>query len=213
LAAKFIDDDVHGAILRRGDPMNNVLSAYLNSLVAEWPALTLSHAPRVAQAAASLVAAAFGAQSAARRPVANDQRACIRRMIEDELGDPAFGADRIMERFAISRTPLYKMFEPLGGVRSYIQERRLHRVLRSLAAPEFAGRKIGDIAASCGFSSRSTFNRSFRDVFGMSPVRIRAAALEGDGCAFGASVEPGGAGVFTTPWAAQTGAPGSRAPA
>jgi AraC-like DNA-binding protein len=42
-----------------------------------------------------------------------------------------------------------------------------------LASPRFCGRKIADIAFSCGFGDISYFNRKFRQRFGASPREVR----------------------------------------
>jgi AraC-like DNA-binding protein len=53
----------------------------------------------------------------------------------------------------------------------FVCEARLQRARRMLASPRFCGRKIADIAFSCGFGDISYFNRKFRERYSASPRR------------------------------------------
>ena len=66
---------------------------------------------------------------------------------------------------------------------SICSERRLDRAAAMLRDPDCAHLKIGEIAAQAGFADISHFNRSFRRMFGDTPlgVRVRAAAPAGVG--------------------------------
>jgi AraC-like DNA-binding protein len=46
-------------------------------------------------------------------------------------------------------------------------------------APEHANVRLSGIARPRGFSDVSSFNRAFRQTFGLSPRQARAAALSG----------------------------------
>ena len=74
----------------------------------------------------------------------------------------------------MSRATLYRLFEPLGGVSSYIQERRLARAYAALIHPAHRHRPIYDIAFDCGFASEAHFSRAFRLFFGLPPSELRA---------------------------------------
>jgi AraC-like DNA-binding protein len=80
--------------------------------------------------------------------------------------------------FNISRSQLYRIFEPHGGVGRYIWERRMQRALRMLSQTQFTNLSIGSVAFSCGFTSEAHFSRSFKSRFGQSPSRIRAGCLD-----------------------------------
>lgn len=69
-----------------------------------------------------------------------------------------------MPAFRISRATLYRLFEPEGGLRSYVQEQQLNRAFAMLASPASAGTRIIDLALDFNFSGDSTFVRTFRRV-------------------------------------------------
>jgi AraC-like DNA-binding protein len=78
-----------------------------------------------------------------------------------------------MQRMGLSRATLFRHFKPLGGVRNYIQQRRLSRALQAVADGESADARIGAIARRHGFSGDAVFSRAFRNLFGMSPSDVR----------------------------------------
>jgi AraC-like DNA-binding protein len=73
-----------------------------------------------------------------------------------------------------SRSTLYRLFEHLGGVRAYIQERRLRLSAILLLSDLHRSIRICDIAYRCGFASESHFSRTFRQRYGLSPRDVRS---------------------------------------
>ncbi|MBF0334319.1 MAG: helix-turn-helix domain-containing protein, partial [Alphaproteobacteria bacterium] len=98
----------------------------------------------------------------------------IKRLIETRLGDPGFGSAEICATFRLSRSHLYAMFAPMGGVARHIMDRRLRRSAFELQTATGRRRKIAGIAFEHGFTSESHFCRCFRRAFGCSPSEARA---------------------------------------
>ncbi|WAP71367.1 AraC family transcriptional regulator [Jiella pelagia] len=80
----------------------------------------------------------------------------------------------------LSRSTLYRLFEPFGGVAAYILERRLEQAYRALGDSRDL-RLIGTIAHGLGFAGESQFSRSFRQRFGRTPSEVRRLARDGAG--------------------------------
>lgn len=96
-----------------------------------------------------------------------------RAYVEHNLLEPSLNPARISEALGVSRSTLYRLFEPLGGVTAYIWERRLHLARAALLDPK-RGRRISEIAFQCGFSSEAHFSRSFRKAFNIRPSDLRS---------------------------------------
>ncbi|OAS23657.1 hypothetical protein A5481_16330 [Methylobacterium platani] len=94
----------------------------------------------------------------------------IRQFIEENL--PRVDADIVMARFAISRTPLYKIFESDGGIYSYIRNRRLARAMQILAQPGDRKQQIAAVGYSLGFENDRVFSRAFRRKYGLNPSEV-----------------------------------------
>jgi AraC-like DNA-binding protein len=172
--------DLHGLILRANSGMGGLLGDYMKSLVARAAAITLGEAPLVAQATTDMIAACFKstAETAerARDAIEKTMRQRIQRHVAANLDSPALQAEALSAHFRISRSQLYRLFEPLGGVAHYIQEQRLARACAELGNPAHDHRRIYEIAYALGFSSEAHFSRVFRSTFGLSPSDVRARA-------------------------------------
>jgi AraC-like DNA-binding protein len=79
---------------------------------------------------------------------------------------------------AVSRSKLYRLFEPVGGVTHYIQRQRLLQSHAFLSNPSNS-LTINMVGDRFGFVDPSGFSRAFRKEFGYSPSEARAAALSG----------------------------------
>lgn len=101
--------------------------------------------------------------------------------IERNLPTENLTPEQLCRRFACSRARLYRLFRPLGGVATYVRERRLKRCLRALCKQRTSRHTIHEIAAHWGFQSPSHFCRSFRRQFGMTPSEaLERARTQGD---------------------------------
>jgi AraC-like DNA-binding protein len=95
-----------------------------------------------------------------------------RRIVEDQLPRRDFDPDFLASRVGMSRSRLYELFKPLGGVARYIQSRRTHRFRALLSQPRDL-RSMAELAYACGFASESHASRSFREIFSVPPGQFR----------------------------------------
>lgn len=93
----------------------------------------------------------------------------IRNHIEDNLSDLNLLPAQICNTFNLSRATLYRMFEADGGVRRYIQDRRLYAAIWDLAEGGIHRGRLTAVAEKWGFSSNANFNRAVKAAFGMPP--------------------------------------------
>ena len=167
--------DLHGMVLPGDRGAGGLLADYMRSLFARMESVDAVEAPFIAHATVNMMAACFqpsvyanARASANRRDYCRSAEALYRR----ESCRADLSADALCGRFRISRTQLYRMFEPLGGVASYIQARRLDRAFaqlrdprtsiggfsRSPSTPDFpASRILAGSFESSSDSARATF--------------------------------------------------------
>jgi AraC-like DNA-binding protein len=166
----------HNRHLALDHPLGRVLAAYLVSLADELPYMTEDDLPHALQATQAIVA-----NCATSAPgVLDSEDTCfdlprmrhIRDIIDKNLGSWNLHTGRICKLAGVSRSSLYRMFEPYGGVVRYVQRQRLRRAHDLLADPTCI-RKISLIANDYCFSDSSTFSRAFRQEFGYSPRDLK----------------------------------------
>lgn len=97
------------------------------------------------------------------------RRNLIRKYIDTHLEDPNLSPVQICELFNMSRATLYRMFEPDGGVRRRIQDRRLHSAMWDLATSGIKRGRLSQVAERWGFSSDANFNRAVKLAYGLPP--------------------------------------------
>jgi AraC-like DNA-binding protein len=173
-------NDLHALVLRGDSAPGGLLSDYMTSLLARADGIALADANRIAQATTGMIAACFHSttetRARARSVIETTILDRICRYIAANLASPVLTVQSLCALFRISRTQLYRMFEPLGGVANYIQERRLRRAHAELCNPAHDHRRIYDIAFNLGFTSEAHFSRLFRATYGLSPSDVRASA-------------------------------------
>ena len=171
------------------DVMNNtilsgnaatLLIAYLNGVEARLSCLTEQDLPRIVNATRDMILACL--DPATEGELSSDGTANLalieraRRHVQRNLGAENLSPSAMARALGVSRTRLYQLFEPSGGVLHYIQKRRLQTAHVALGDPHDT-RKIIEIAEAVGFTSAANFSRSFSKEFGYSPREARNAVL------------------------------------
>jgi hypothetical protein len=114
----------------RLDPaMAALLGDYLASLKRVLPTLPQSRAAGLGEVTRALLAACMrpdpGQIAAADRPMALLLAERARRVVRAEMANPRFGPNALGRALAVSRSKLYRLLEPHGGVARFIQRERL----------------------------------------------------------------------------------------
>ncbi|WP_294539536.1 helix-turn-helix domain-containing protein [uncultured Rhodoblastus sp.] len=183
-----LDDESlwHGFTLAGGAPAAAVIGGNLKLFAQQAERLTARELDGFLQGFVAMIGkAASPLFDRARKPLASF--VSIRRHIDQNLRSPALDAEALARTFGLSRASLYRLFEPVGGVASYIRGARLNRAYQDIVATELSNRRIAPVAYRLGFKNLSAFNRLFKQTYGVSPGEARHRALHGL-----ADIRPGG---------------------
>lgn len=154
-----------------------MLADYLISLGGRLSQCTAEDLPVLTDTTRAMILSCLGAETgrrlAAPADVAVMQRLRIERLIRRNIASARLDAGRICTLAGISRSALYRLFEPDGGVAAYVQRLRLDLVSNDLADPSLAAEPISRLAERRGFHCIPSFNRIFRRVYGCTPGEAR----------------------------------------
>lgn len=134
---------------------------------------TLGH---TATLMAQAITGALGHGTSHADPARSFRKACL--YIEASLADPNLSATDVARSIGASRSRLFAMFQPVGGVESYIRSARLAQVKAALSAPA-QPHPIARLAEEAGFRSAAQMSRLFRQHYGMTPSQFSASADPG----------------------------------
>jgi AraC-like DNA-binding protein len=155
LSGRTDPSTLHGQVFRHGAPGISILNAAARALQAELDHLAPDNVDRIVgglwSVATRLLPVSHSSTSA---PAEFESFATICRYIETNLAARDFGIERLTRTFGLSRASPYRLFEPVGGVASYVRSRRLARARQELSAAGRDNRRIGPIAYQSGFFKR-----------------------------------------------------------
>lgn len=95
--------------------------------------------------------------------------------LREHLADATLGPEELEHTFNVSRSAIYRRFEPYGGVAAFIRSERLRRCHAELIRPRAARVPVSAIAGAFGFHDASQFSRLFRKTYGVAPSELAAS--------------------------------------
>ncbi|UVK47519.1 helix-turn-helix domain-containing protein [Mesorhizobium sp. AR07] len=168
--------------IEASDATLTFLAHYAILLYRSLPNLREGDLPHIVTATANLFAAALMPSkdhlAAAQGPVDAVTTARIAKTIVERLTDPDLTPAKLCRAAGISRSRLYRIFEPAGGVANYVRRKRLLKT-RDALANSSDRRTISSIAEAWGFADPSTYSRMFKLEFGVSPKEARELGWQG----------------------------------
>ncbi|MHB2207423.1 helix-turn-helix domain-containing protein [Methylobacterium sp. CM6257] len=171
------EDALHGLILHGG--AGRLLADHLRSLVANSHAIATVDAAHIAQATLHMVAAcarpSLERVAHASAPLDAARLRTAKRFVRGHLSAP-LQVDAMAKALGMSRSQLYRLFEPEGGIARYLARQRLAAVRAALDDP-LERRSISEIGETFGFGSSALLSRAFRQAYGVSPRDYRASVV------------------------------------
>jgi AraC-like DNA-binding protein len=158
--------------------MGRLLAEFMLNLAARMPELEPADYPGLRSSIRAMIEGSIASArlgfAAEVQPVQANLLERARRLVHERLGSPTLGVDELCRDLAVSRSRLYRLFEPLGGVVHYIRQRRLLDAHTALADADDR-RPIVAIAAERGFIDPAEFSRAFKREFGYRPSDARSS--------------------------------------
>ncbi len=174
-------DACHETRIEGGSGLGQLLGGHLTLLADVAPLL----APQEGEALSESVGTLAATLLAAARPTAQAEIldlsiAAILGFIDGNLARTDLSPALICRQFGLSRSALYRLFEPIGGIAACIRERRLECARRQMAAAGGGRGSVARLALSVGFPSDAAFARAFRNRYGVAPSKALSAVPAND---------------------------------
>ncbi|KAB2767703.1 helix-turn-helix domain-containing protein [Ochrobactrum sp. WV_118_8] len=164
--------NLHGVVLRAHEPMTRLLFAYLRGLHDVASKLSASEVYSAQEAMLSLLNASIKGDAIENAAVNLTMRKCILAHINEHLNNPSLSPQSIMRNFRVSRSHLYRAFEPDGGVAKVIRDKRLDSAYQTLVRQTGPSASLKRIAYQCGFNDGTQFTKAFKARFGLVPKDV-----------------------------------------
>lgn len=180
--------DVDDAIMRHispDTPALKLLTGYANTLLGddhEMGSPALRH--RVATHIHDLTVLALGATReaadiAGNRGMGAARLKAAKTYIAKNLHHREISIGTVAAHLGMTPRHLQRLFENDGTTFSaFLLGRRLARAYRMLCEPRSAEKQVSAVAYDVGFGDLSYFNRSFRRLYGATPLDVRAGVLK-----------------------------------
>jgi AraC-like DNA-binding protein len=192
----------HGKVLAAATAGARLVYRSIETFLDTADGLTLGEADAAVDAILTVAAGALQASTAAedaRLATASEgmlQRAMA--AIDRNVADPALSPALLEESLGLSRSSLYRLLEPHGGVRAVILRRRLDRAMKALLTGVLAKPPLREIARETGFSSEAHLARAFRTRFKLTPGQFYDLVRAKDYAALTRQAELAGFGNLQT---------------
>lgn len=166
--------NIHGMVLQAGAASTRLITHFMRGVLAVSAELTSQEEGMTRDALILLISAALNnsevlyKKSANASPFSQGIKRSIIQFIEQNISSTEIGVSQIQSHFNISRTHLYRLFEPENGVSHYIKNKRLDYALYMLSTNGVQSISGKQIARQCGFDSPNSLYRICRERFGMT---------------------------------------------
>lgn len=167
-------EHLHRHVIPKDTLLNSLLSNHLLTLYDQLPQMTREVVATVSQCTAELIAGLLcidpQLELATHDNKEKNQLAIIYGLIMDNLDSPALNIDFFCRELNMSKSSLYRMCEPYGGIMKMVRVRRLRTAYNILMEP--SPPQITQLAMQCGYSSLDSFTRAFKKEFGFNPSEL-----------------------------------------
>jgi AraC-like DNA-binding protein len=188
----FLEPAAHGTHFAAASGPGRILCRAVESLFATMDMLTLAEANAALEALITMAAGMLESEltrRAARDSSGGPQLDKALAFIDGNLARSDLTPRLLEKSLPLSRSSLYRLFEPLGGVRNAILQRRLERAMKALLNGIAAKPPLRAIARDHGFSSEEQCSRAFRARFGTTPYQFYEMVRRKDTEALAAQAE------------------------
>jgi AraC-like DNA-binding protein len=170
------------------DPSLRIYTSYVSALCEDAERLAPHARQELAEITADLITSLLRSQWTMQPGLEGRGEELLVHMkafVLENLGNPGLDVDALARAHHVSRRNVYELFGRIGeSPASYIRKSRVQKAAALLGDPGAGQLKVSSIAADCGFLDPTTFTRSFRREYGMTPVEWKSGQQPGQTSGF-----------------------------
>lgn len=190
--SQLLDETAHGTVFRATSGAGKMLYRAMEALIQTADGLSRAEAGAVVDGLLAMTAGMLESVMAHDDDAGAARLAKALALIDRELGNSDLSPALIEASLPLSRSGLYRLFEPLGGVRAAILQRRLERTMKTLLNSKLVMPSLRSVSRKYGFQSEEQLTRSFRSRFGLTPHQFHAMVRRKDYAGLAAQAKRGG---------------------
>jgi len=171
-AGAMVDETTPVFSWSQSEPAGRQLSLLFSTLIDDLAHVDLAEGENLAVAFLGFLDGLLG-QRASRHPPA--ELSTMQHFLNARL-QAEVEVEDLCRHFNVSRSHVYRLFEPVGGVHHYLTDARLERCFSELLVADPARVKVAHVASSWGFPEASSFSRRFRAKFDTTPSQVLGRA-------------------------------------
>lgn len=173
-----VDWPIGGRVLPAASPQARLLAGQLERWITVAPDLSDPLAEAAGLVCVDLLAACFApspvGKGGERSPRGDPpERRRIERFIARNAACADLGPEMVSAHFRLSRSAVYRLLQPVGGVAALARRHRAAAAHRLLTSERGRDLSIGEVAQRCGFNDAQALRRALRDTYDASPRQLR----------------------------------------
>ena len=171
----FLAPSAHGTVFPAASGGGRLIYRTMETLLQTADMLTLAEADAAVDALLTMTAGLLESALARESERSSNVDAMLDKalaFIDRNLASRDLSPALVEANLPLSRSSLYRLFEPLGGVRSAILNRRLDRSMKALLTGSASKPPLRTIARNHGFQTEEQFSRAFRARFDVTPYQF-----------------------------------------
>jgi AraC-like DNA-binding protein len=166
---------LHQLVLPATSALNRTLRYQLLSLYQMAEQMPIAHAATVSQAFVSVVSGLLSQDEDCKHRMFDRTEShlllTVFNIIDNNLANHHLNAEFFELALGLTRSSLYRLCAPWGGIANLIRRRRLNQAYKRLVNIDSAG-LITEIAYQCGYPNCDSFSRAFKKQFGLRPSDV-----------------------------------------
>lgn len=167
-------EQFHRHVIAKDELANTLIKNHLLCIYSLLPQISNDVAATISKATAQMLASLINIEPQLKFSAKNQREKNhllnVHRIVMDNLSSSELDINFICQELKISKSSLYRICAPYGGIMKMVRVRRLRNAYNMLTEP--TPPQVTQVALQCGFGNIDSFTRAFKREFGFKPSNL-----------------------------------------